>query len=72
MIDYLEENKRLQDEATANKLEAIMLQDQMNEWIKCCDMFFHVAGKSHDESWNQFIKAAKFYQTLKEQHMAMT
>ena len=69
MIDYLKEIERLQHEATANKLESLMLQDRMNEWINCCDMFFHVAGKSHDESWNQFIKAAKVYQRLKAQHM---
>jgi hypothetical protein len=72
MTDYLEEIERLQHEATANKLEALMLQDQMNEWIKCCDMFFHVAGKSHDESWEQFTKAADVYQRLKVQHMATT
>ena len=65
MIDYLEEIEHLRHEATANKLEALMLEDRISEWIKCCDMFFHVAGKPEQESWDQFTKAATLYQQLK-------
>lgn len=66
MLHHLQE---LEDEMTANKLENLMLQDKLNEWIKCCDMFFHVAGKPERESWDQFIEAAKLYQQLKRSQL---
>lgn len=62
MLHQLQE---IEHEMTANKLESLMLEDRMKQWIKCCDMFFHVAGKPEQESWDQFTKAATLYQQLK-------
>lgn len=41
------------------------LKSQLKEWQECTKMFFNVAGKSKNESWEQFEKAATKYQQLK-------
>jgi GTP1/Obg family GTP-binding protein len=41
------------------------LKSQLREWKDCTKMFFNCAGKSQNESWEQFEKAATKYQQLK-------
>lgn len=55
-------------ECEAMRFSLMEARVQLCQWRTCCTMFFHVAGKPEAQSWEQYERAAKMYQSLNDQY----